>query len=508
MSLLGPNNAGDYAQIEQRRQEKYRLRKIWTYFMWFLYAGGSLSIIALITKEGMSDTPWVNFLIVDMFSGKMESPINLTAYFLIALPVFFVFWVVFFADSILEVKDNILELSSQKKKVGWMLRYKLKIASLLDQFVFWMFFPVSYIFLAVDGDDQHNKDMFFIRFGWMSHLERSFLRPTIKQTDGYSRVERLDIFKRYPLLFTDKTNIDSATLSPEFLTLNSLFRSKETFEDIFLITEGYLRSSGGKFDTLLTEKEFNKILEDECEGSLDNFRVYDGGANIYFSFDLIDKLIDSEAQKFSSFMKRYSLTGSGLEFTRTYRKYFELLYLDKKTVKMIRDLYAPHPLKEGDKLSREELVRRILYLFDLYFRFFSLFYIINQYINLPAGTVVVRMSDYTLRMITESYDNECIVSIEERKNDGSTDGFNGDALANMFLVAWNYYNHTVNNSLKERVYTIFNLRDEKIERELKGENASDANAIECKTILNTLDMTKAPEIDEAALKESTKFLLS
>jgi len=473
-----PRQNSEYGQLNSRREERHDLKKWHSRLFYIIYAAISYFMIdSVFFRHGHGDrSAFFIHYDSDMFTGSDN--FRMVLYFAIALFFLFIVWSLFFAKSKDEIEDGIFEKVTKKHPIKATDTISLKISTYLDMFVYYLFYPISHLILGIEAEKAADRRIFFLRHGYLSHLKMNFFQRTIRQVDGYERVDTIEIFKDYPVLFCSEHNTNKAKLSKEFKTFLSLFRDRGKLEDIFLIAEGYLTNSKQKFDKLLSEKEYKDILTKRFSGKIDDFRVYNGKDEILFSVDLIKDLSDDEYKRFEVFVKKYATTPTGLSFTRMYREYFDLLKKDKNTLAMIRSLHAPAPLKEEDVLTDRELVQRIQFLFGIYFRFFCFYYIVNQYINLPAGTVVVRMEDYTFRMITEIYDSKVIVAISPQKNDGTSKSFKGDALVNMFLIMWNYYNHSVENSFHDRVYNIFNLRDEVMEKAQSGEEESNMLASE------------------------------
>lgn len=508
------NYDSEFGNIEKRKRDKRKLKKIWKYaeYAAALTFGWAFIYFFMLNEKNIDTAGFefkvLDFLVID-YTNLKDLVIDIPVYFSISVPLFFLLWSLLLASSKSELLDELARLNSQKSKIPWGLKQKINVASMLDPVIYYFMYPISYLVIATDSGSAENRKKYFMRHGWLSHLEKNFFKQTVHLIDGYQRSSRLNIFKDYPALFSDEQNAERAIKSQSFQTMVSFFKSKKSLEDVFYISEGYICDEEAmKYDKLLSKEEFEEILERDFGGVLENFRVYDGRDNIYFSFDLMKRLIDTESKRFHLFMSRYALDPTGLEFSRSFRKHYDLLIRDKNTLDMIRQVYCPAPLSKISDMNKEELVRRVLFIFDVYFRFFAFFYIVNQYINLPAGTVVVRMDDYTLRMITETYDNKNIVSIEARKNDGSTDSFKGDALTNMFLLAWNYYNYSVENSFHKKVYNIYNLRDEAMDNALSGRDESVLLAQEIQEHLGNIDNAAKPELSEKQLEEASSFLLS
>lgn len=62
--------------------------------------------------------------------------------------------------------------------------------------------------------------------------------------------------------------------------------------------------------------------------------------------------------------------------------------------------------------------------------------ILGQYMNIPAGTMVVKIESYDTRMILEYYKQFAEIEIVPKKNDGQSDMFESDNYVNLFLQSW------------------------------------------------------------------------
>jgi len=244
--------------------------------------------------------------------------------------------------------------------------------------------------------------------------------------------------------------------------------------DLMLIVEGYLNDGDEpKFDKHLSRAEYKKMLNGKFKGKQSRFRCYNGIDEIRYSHDLIKDIIDTESAKFKEYMFKYA-TSSRQTFTRAFLKNFRHIKKDKKLLKKIAGFNLPNVV-EIEALSNEiVLTKRIIELCEAYFRIIAFKHIIGQYMNLPAGTMVVKIEDYTARMIIEMFDDEALIQIVKGKNDGQSKDFNSDALVNIFLAAYNYYNLSSSYSMLDRVDDIFNFRDEEADEEINGEINKDA----------------------------------
>lgn len=499
----------DYGQIAQRRAEKVKLKRMWWYLFHAAYLCLSLLFVAFVLAEedlGSDAIIWRDYFLISYGRITDYENFNLQRYYIIAGTSWFVLYSLFVAKSVSELIDNLHEMDSMGKNPSIFFKMRLFIAKKLDTLIYYLFFPLSYMLIGIDTTSKIERNRFFVRHGWLSHLKINFFKRTIVEIDGYERVKELQVLRDFPILLSEKKTHQEALEAADYRTVKSLFKSKESFVDIFHIAEGYIRHEEKKYDKLLSKEEYEERLNTWYGGDINAFRVYDGREEIVFSIDLIKDIIDMETKRFSVYLEKYALSSSGLTFTRTYRKYYRLLKKDKKMLKMISQLKHPKSHSKISNMTEKDLIERINFLFLCYFRYIAAFDIINQYINLPAGTAVVKTEDYTLRMLTEKYASGKIVAIQEGRNDGQSEDRHGDELVNMFLIAWNYYNHSIANSFKKKVYNIFNLRDEKLEKVLSGEVDSYLKTEEIKKSLEYIETTPAPGLTEEQLNTAKSFL--
>jgi hypothetical protein len=91
--------------------------------------------------------------------------------------------------------------------------------------------------------------------------------------------------------------------------------------------------------------------------------------------------------------------------------------------------------KEDIKYIEEILKERLV----IWFKFFFARIILQRYCNIPSGLLVVKLEDYSMRMITEVYNDKKLINISKNQNDGSSKSFNKDGLVNLFLYTFNAY---------------------------------------------------------------------
>jgi hypothetical protein len=144
-------------------------------------------------------------------------------------------------------------------------------------------------------------------------------------------------------------------------------------------------------------------------------------------------------------------------FTRRFRKYESAL---KKDMHLKKYLFPKHLRDEQFQEivnDQRKFRNHLIFALVCYFRLMLFKMIIGQYVNLPAGVMVVKIRDYTARMITEIFEDHCMVSIISDKNDGTNSEFESDNLANLFLASVNHYRVSSIESYEDRILKIYNF---------------------------------------------------
>lgn len=457
---MGYDRDDDYHRIEKRKEGKRRLQKteklIWAGF----YSLFAFVVLYGFEKKGVDISGSIFFGVFSLKNGNVWS---LSPYYL-TLGLFALTYATLVPASKKSLIRSI-ELKSRRQNREYTIYEKAKIhfVDWVDKGIFWLLMPISALIFR-GGVSKEESEVFYLRYGWLDHIENGFFKQTLAKVDGYERVRKLLIFKRYPEMLSGKRGTDAIT-SAQFSTILWMFKGRKELEDMLCISEGYIRLKGmEKYDRLLTKEEFNarmslKQWNGDRRAALDSFRVYNGIDEIIFSEDIICELIDQEAKRFVSFIERFAFNARTL-FSRRFQFYSSALYMDiKAPTYMFRNAEEAKKIFNDEKLFK----KRLLLLLECYFRVVMLKIIINQYINLPAGTMVVKMRDYTLRMITETHDDESIIELLPGKNDGSNKGFESDNLVNLFLSTLHHYKNGAEESFEERIYKIFNLRDERVD---------------------------------------------
>ena len=101
--------------------------------------------------------------------------------------------------------------------------------------------------------------------GWTEKLDKKFFNQVVKQQDGYKRAKNLQIFYDLPYIFGN-----TATNN-----IKRLFISNESFNDLFVILEGYLQN--GLYDELWIKDNDIVTLNYKEQNGLDipNSKIYE-----------------------------------------------------------------------------------------------------------------------------------------------------------------------------------------------------------------------------------------
>lgn len=86
--------------------------------------------------------------------------------------------------------------------------------------------------------------------------------------------------------------------------------------------------------------------------------------------------------------------------------------------------------------------------------------VIGQFMNLPAGIMVVKIEDYSTRMILEYYKQFCEIEIVAKRNDGQSKEFQSDNYVNLFLQSYAAFcNQEEKTKLFSELYFKFNTME-------------------------------------------------
>jgi hypothetical protein len=443
-----------YHEIENRQAGRMLLKKEWKWTKWFIYLIVGFMILYGFMPKGYDYSMSMVFSQpLGKNSGFTAKDFDYITYFPAAAFLAFVLFGIVYPKS---YEEKIREKQLRLKKRGQLSikdKAELKIWKAMDKLFYWLGYGISMAFFyGVQGEDDKKK--VYMKFGWLSHLERNFFKQEVKRTDGYNRVSKLNIMKNYPEYFSKKSGVDALTAN-DFVFLMRLFKSSKEMKDLMLISEGFVAKGEPKFDRILSSEEF-KIMLQNC-GGIDNIRMFNGKDEVLYSHDTIKALMDVEAQSFEKYIRKYAFD-SRMLFTRRFQLYAGNL---KNDINAKKYLFVKGQEKFSEQIMADnaKFMEYLVFVLVVYFRFVLWKVIIGQYVNLPAGTIVVKQRDYAIRMITESFDDKSLINIAKNKNDGSTDQFESDNLVNLFLASLNHYRTGVRGSFEDRVMKIFNFGD-------------------------------------------------
>lgn len=455
-----------YHEIESRQAGKLLLKRELKWTILLVFAVASLMIVYSFGSREV-DFQAAMFMSTPSAKAFASKDFDYTLHFSIALFVtFLIYGLVHPMSYIQKLKQK--EIIVQKGRALSLIdKAELAIWEFMDKVFFWGLWPISNIIL--NGIQDLDKDKIYMRWGWFSHLERGFFKQEFEKTDGNERAKKVVLLNRYQEYFTRASGKKSVA-SREFGFIVWLFKSKAELLDLIRIIEAYLSN---KYDKNLTREEFLERLNKA--GGLDGFKAFNGRDEVIFSHDLIKMLIDDESKKFEKFISTYAFD-SRMSFSRKFRKYYDALMLD---VNMEKYLFPKNGREQKIlelKADREKMNKHVIFVLVCYFRFAIWKLILSQYDNIPAGIIVIKMRDYSIRMITEIFEDNTLINIVKNKNDGSTAKFESDNLVNLFLSCLHHYKISSEVPYTTRIESIFNFTgDEAFGAETGDKIASEIN---------------------------------
>lgn len=236
----------------------------------------------------------------------------------------------------------------------------------------------------------------------------------------------------------------------EYTKLIRHFKSEEIFNDYLKITEGYLIEKN--------KRKYDELFYSDKVQTLKDFRAFNGRDKVYFSMDFINFKVLQQADAFQKYLETRFMRGS----TRVSAEiliYFRMIVADRKfiynaigirkedltngrftkqeLIEIKKEIQLLEEAKEkNDSLAIENYLKEKLI---VWFKFFLARTMLQRYTNIPSGLLVVKIEDYSMRMITEVYNDKKLVNISRNQNDGLSDSFNGDEMVNLFLFLWNAF---------------------------------------------------------------------
>ncbi|WP_152633305.1 hypothetical protein [Aliarcobacter butzleri] len=442
---------GVFSNVEKNRRDKFEIKRRDKY----IYMGLSLVFIGLLSlilsRNGTFSKDFFLINIMSLTSWEKIQKIDFAVeYYLGFLVYIILFW------GALIRKEPLFKKGGLIRKIGYLFFLPLNLLhkgylkilckidkkrkpnpddSLLNDFFKLIYLPFNFLYFTAD----ETKAFKFTPL-WYRKLEKDFFRQTHNKVDGITRVKDLVALKEFHLLYTAK----------EYEKLIRLFKSENSFIDYLKITEGYLTEEGKpKYDVLYSSRKIS---------SLKNFRAYNGKDKVYFSMDYILYKVGEQSKIFKEFLDTRFLKGTtrvNVEILTFFKytvndKNFEYNLLgvtekdlnsNKYTAEEKNKLRAEYQIiksakEKNDITTIENLLKERLVIM---FKFFLARVILQRYCNIPSGLLVVKLEDYTMRMIAESYSDKKLINIAKSQNDGSSNSFKGDGLVNLFLYTWNAF---------------------------------------------------------------------
>ncbi|MDD4969755.1 MAG: hypothetical protein PHT07_10050 [Paludibacter sp.] len=449
---MAKNRSDSYHEIEGAQAGKALLKRDQKNWYWIIFMLASFFVMMSVYR--VNDITKEMFFSVYGDAAFASTNFKYGLYFYISAFLLFVFYGIMIPDSYSKKMREKKVIQQKKGKLSDIDKAELWLYKNLDKAFYYGLYPLS--ILTLSAIPEEDKEKIYFRWGWHSHVEKEFFRQEFREVDGYQRVQTLKLLKDFEQFFTRQKG-DKAKLSKEYQFISWLFKSEAEMIDLMKISEGFIAADKEhmKYDKLLTASEFTKRLND-AGGSIDNMRMFNGKNEVSFSPDLMKYLIDDEAARFEAYIREYAFDARML-FTRRFRRFEAAL---KKDIHLKTYLFPKHIRQEQYEsiINDEEKLRNyLIFAITCYFRLMLFKMIIGQYVNLPAGVVVVKLRDYTARMITEIFEDHSLVNIIKDKNDGTNTEFESDNLTNLFLASVNHYRVSSPESYEDRILKIFNF---------------------------------------------------
>lgn len=454
---------GGYSEVESLKKSKAQIGKDYKRIDLLFTSIFSIIFLLVFAKEMFAPEMFF-YSIFDYFNGKNPNDAMHYGYFLISMAIIYLIIYVFLNKKFIHISEKNSILFKILDFPFWILRF---------------LFPIP---------DELKKSV-GISAGYFAKLRKNFFFQTIEKTDGYIRSPDLSLFKDRDYLFGKSVNAN----------IKKLFRSEEHYDDLFYIIEGYLNN--GLYDTVLYKPE-NDILPDENIQKLKEKTAKE---------DAKLELEKRNYKYFQSYMIRediddVTLSLNAIRIFLWKQKNIFSLYLDenlknkKPTTRMFsiisrvtelaRDIHFKRKITNGlDDSKKEKIIKLVenlenkegetrkeiknkktilntgegyTLLKDMLLADFTLVCfrtIINQFMNLPAGTIVVKIEDYSTRMIMDYYTRHSLLEIDKGRNDGSTESFQSDNYVNLFFLLFTDFLDSNNNAFYDELYFKFNTNE-------------------------------------------------
>lgn len=467
------NNGGAFTNVENTRRDKYEIKRR---DRWYVIIFSS-AIVAMIgfalsrTKNFPMDFFLFDFTKIKSFDDLQKVGFKYE-YYVVFVVITSIVWYVFTRE------EKILKDDSIVFKIGKVIFFPLnllfslglKIAKWINptrkdnknETLWNLIWAIIFLPFNVLLFHYNETKKFSFRPYWYRKIKNDFFMQVHNKTDELERVDELEALEDYHKIFTNE----------EYKDLLQMFRSEDSFLDYLKITEGYLKEK--------KKEKYDEIFRSDNENILENFRAFDGKDTVYFSMDFIVYKTVQQAERYEEFLRRRFLKGR----TRISAETVDMLKLiindlnfeakvcgmgdiDKQDLnKLSKDRLKElknrvEKLKvakaeQNTKYIEEVLVERMV----IWFKFFFARVLLQRYCNIPADLVVVKLADYSSRMIMEIYTDKKLVNIVKNQNDGQSKSFEGDGLVNLFLYTWNSFLYGRKERILERIeYNINTISD-------------------------------------------------
>ena len=442
---------GTFSEVEQNRRNQYEIKRRDKYLYLFFIAALLVAVGIMLsrTKELSSDFFLINLGRIKSFDDLKKIDFKIEYYFI------FVIYISIIWHGLISEKP-FLSKKSLIRKIGYIiflpfnLLHKLYLKflkklnpkrkdnpneTLLNDVMKILYLPFN-LFTFHYSEVKH----FHFSPVWYGKIKKDFFKQTHNKVDEITRVQNLIALRDFDLIFTDE----------EYKKIIRLFKSEDAFIDYLRITEGYLTEEG--------KRKYDELFYSENINTLKKFRAFNGKDKVYFSFDYIEYKVDEQAEIFTKFLEKRFLKGS-TRVSAEILEYFKMIVNDKnfiynlvgiqkedltngrynktelaeikKELELLKEAKEKTDIIYIEKLLKERLV--------IWFKFYFARIILQRYCNIPSGLLVVKINDYSMRMITEIYNDKKTINIKKNQNDGSSSSFNGDGLVNLFLFVWNAF---------------------------------------------------------------------
>jgi len=342
--------------------------------------------------------------------------------------------------------------------------------SLLDKFLpskilNILYKPLNIMFFDINMDESYLKKLGADKGNFFKNFNNKFFKQKMIVEDGYKRNKYLKFLKTIPAVLSG-----DGKYYKSFYHIKQCFVNDQEFLDLFLIIEGYIAPNHKPY---LFDKYIGKLSREEYK----NYKSFNLKDEVTLSLDAIKYFLNDETEKYEKLLKKRMIVGRSVmaiylnkqkkllqkDASRVTRMLFGInneqlaLRYNVDEVNELKDKMF-EAIRNNDLETWWELFKeRMLDVFIGFFRFVLLREIFRRYMNIPSGTMVVKIDDYTLRNIIDNYDMNSFIAIHKNKNDGQSKSFENDILTNIFFLTYWMYNYKYQEeSIQEKIDKIWN----------------------------------------------------